>query len=59
MFVYFNFLNYNESLFYTLIKVIIYHLIKMTQRTNNKHNNKRKTNIQIKIYFKCLFTSIF
>jgi len=59
MFVYFNFLNSNESLFYTLIKVIIYHLIKMTQRTNNKHNNKRKTNIQIKIYFKCLFTSIF
>ena len=28
MFVYFNFLNSNESLFYTLIKVIIYHLIK-------------------------------
>ena len=48
MFVYFNFLNSNESLFYTLIKVIIYHLIKMTQRTN----------IQIKIYFKYLFTSI-
>jgi len=40
MFVYFNFLNYNESIFYTLIKVIIYHLIKMTQRTNNKYNNK-------------------
>jgi len=40
MFVYFNFLNCNESLFYTLIKVIIHHLIKMTQRTNNKHNNK-------------------
>jgi len=40
MFVYFNFLNFNESLFYTLIKVIIHHLIKMTQRTNNKHNNK-------------------
>ena len=59
MFVYFNFLNSNESFFYTLIKVIIYHLIKMTQRINNKHNNKRKTNIQIKIYFKCLFTSIF
>ena len=55
MFVYFNFLNSNESLFYTLIKVIIYHLIKMTQRTNNK----RKKNIQIKIYFKYLFTSIF
>jgi len=43
MFVYFNFLNYNESIFYTLIKVIIYHLIKMTQRTNNKHNNKMLT----------------
>ena len=40
MFVYFNFLNYIESIFYTLIKVIIHHLIKMTQRTNNKHNNK-------------------
>jgi len=40
MFVYFNFLNYNESIFYTLIKFIIHHLIKMTQRTNNKHNNK-------------------
>ena len=40
MFVYFNCLNYNESIFYTLIKVIIHHLIKMTQRTNNKHNNK-------------------
>ena len=40
MFVYFNFLNPNESLFYTLIKVIIHHLVKMTQRTNNKHNNK-------------------
>jgi len=39
MFVYFNFLNYNESLFYTLIKVIIDHFIKMTQRTHNKHNN--------------------
>ena len=36
MFVYFNFLNYNESPFYTLIKVIIHHLIKMTQRINNK-----------------------
>jgi len=45
MFVYFNFLNSNESLFYTLIKVIIYHLIKMTQRTNNKHNNKILTQI--------------
>ena len=40
MFVYFNFLNYNESIFYTLIKVIIHHLIKITQRTNNKYNNK-------------------
>ena len=35
MFVYFNFLNSN-----TLIKIKIYHLIKMMQRTNNKHNNK-------------------
>ena len=40
MFVDFNFLNYNESIFYTLIKVIVHHLIKITQRTNNKHNNK-------------------
>jgi len=40
MFVYFNFLNSNESLFYKLIKMIIHHLIKMTQITNNKHNNK-------------------
>ena len=40
MFVYFNFLNSNIFLFYTLIKVIIHHLIKMTQRINNKHNNK-------------------
>jgi len=40
MFVYFNFLNYNESLFYTLIKVIIYHFIKMTQRANNKKKKK-------------------
>jgi len=41
MFVYFNFLNSNESLFfYTLIKMIIHHLIKMMQITNNKHNNK-------------------
>ena len=40
MFVYFNFLNSNESLFYILIKVIIHQLIKMTQRTNNKHNNE-------------------
>jgi len=40
MFVYFNLLNSYESLFYTLIKVIIHHLIKMIQRTNNNHNNK-------------------
>jgi len=40
MFVYFKFLNYIKYLFYTLIKDIIHHLIKMTQRTNNKHNNK-------------------
>ena len=38
MFVNFNLLNSNESLFYTLLKVIIHHLIKMTQRTNNNHN---------------------
>jgi len=31
MFVYFNLLNSNESLFYTLIKVMIHHLIKMIQ----------------------------
>jgi len=40
MFIYFNFLNYNEYLFYTVIKVILHHLIKMTQIINNKHNNK-------------------
>jgi len=40
MFVYFDLLNSNESLFYRLIKVIIHHLIRMKQRTNNKHNNK-------------------
>jgi len=40
MFVYFNFLNSNESIFYTIIKVIIHHSIRMTQRTNNKNNNK-------------------
>ena len=45
MFVYFNFLNSNESLFYTLIKGIIHHLIKMTQKKNNKHNNKILTYI--------------
>jgi len=38
MFVYFNILNSNESLFYTQLKVIIHHLIKMIQRTNNNHN---------------------
>jgi len=38
MFVYFNLLNSNESLFYTLIKFIIHHLIKMIERTNNNHN---------------------
>jgi len=38
MFVYFNFLNSNQYIFYTLIKVMIHHLIKMMQRTNNKHN---------------------
>jgi len=43
MFVYFNFLNSNEYLFYALIKMIINHIIKMTQRTNNKHNNKMLT----------------
>ena len=36
MFVYFNFLNSNEYLFYTLMKVIIHYLIKIKQRTNNK-----------------------
>jgi len=42
MFVYFNLLNSNESIFYTLIKVIIHHLIKMIQRTNNNHNKSLK-----------------
>ena len=42
MFVYFNLLNSNKSLFYILIKVIIYHLIKMIQRTNNNHNKSLK-----------------
>jgi len=32
MSVYFNFLDYNESLFYTPIKVITHHLIKITQK---------------------------
>jgi len=27
--------------FYTLIKMIIHHLLKMTQIRNNKHNNKK------------------
>ena len=40
MFVYFNILNSNESLFYTLIKVIIITWSKIIQRTNNNHNNK-------------------
>jgi len=40
MFVYFNLLNSNESVFYTLIKVIIHYLIKIIQRTNNNHNYK-------------------
>ena len=40
MFVYFNFLNSNEYLSNTMTKVIIYHLIKITQRTTNKDNNK-------------------
>jgi len=42
MFVYFNLLNFNESLFYILIKVRIHHLIKMIQKTNNKHNKSLK-----------------
>ena len=41
MFVYLNLLNFNKSLFYTLIKVIIHHLIKTIQRTN-KHNKSLK-----------------
>jgi len=45
MFVYFNFLNSNESPFYAPIKVIIHYLIKITQKTNNKHNNKILTYI--------------
>jgi len=39
MFVYFNLLNSNESIFYALIKVIIHRLIKMIQRINNNHND--------------------
>ena len=42
MLVYFHLLNSNESLFYTLKKVIIHHLIKMIQRTNNNHNKSLK-----------------
>ena len=42
MFVYFNLLNSNKSIFYTLIKVIIQHLINMIQRTNNNHNQSLK-----------------
>jgi len=42
MFVYFNFLNSNEYIFYTLMKVIIHHLIKLIQRTNNNHNKSLK-----------------
>ena len=42
MFVYFNLLNSNESLFNTLIKVIIHHSIKMIQKTNNNHNKSLK-----------------
>jgi len=39
MFVYFNILNSNEFVLYTNKSYNISH-IKMTQRTNNKHNNK-------------------
>ena len=42
MFVYLNLLNFNKSLFYTLIKVIIHHLIKMIQRINNNRNKSLK-----------------
>jgi len=42
MFVYFNLLNSNESLFYILIKVIMHYLIKMIQKTNNNHNKSLK-----------------
>ena len=34
MFVYFNLLNSNESIFYTLIKIIIHHFIKMIHVTS-------------------------
>ena len=39
MFVYSFLINSNESCFYTLIKVIIHHLIKMIQKINNNYNN--------------------
>jgi len=42
MFVYSNLLNSNESLFYRLIQVIIHHLIKLIQKTNNNHNKSLK-----------------
>jgi len=42
MFVNYNLLNSNESIFYTLIKVMIHHLIKMIQRTNNNDNKSLK-----------------
>jgi len=42
MFVYYNLLNSNESIFYTLIKVIIHNLIKVIQRTNKYHNKSLK-----------------
>ena len=42
MFVYFNLLNSNKSLFYILIKFIIHHWIKMIRRTNNNYNNSLK-----------------
>ena len=45
MFVYFNLLNSNDYIFYTLIKIIIHYLIKMIQRPNNNHNNKILTEI--------------
>jgi len=36
MSVYFNFFNSNESIFYTLIKVTIHHMIKIMQRIKIK-----------------------
>jgi len=35
-YVYFNFLNSNGSIFYTLIKVIIHYMNKIMQRTKSK-----------------------